>query len=89
MLRTKSDIAIFQSELQIHQRNDLFTEYHPYHLSRSPITRPDSGNERCRIEHDSHIGMISPVVPRNGLAGYTFASTSLAIVAYCMKEVPS
>ena len=74
MFRTKSDISIFQAELEVHQRHEVFTKYHPHHFSRNPITRPDSSYERCRIEHNSHQVTASPVMPSKA--------------RFCRKEVP-
>jgi hypothetical protein len=36
-LGTKCDIPIFQAELEVQQRHEFFTKYHPHHLSRGPI----------------------------------------------------
>jgi hypothetical protein len=36
VLGTKSDIPIFQAELEVQQRHEFFTKYHLDHFSRSP-----------------------------------------------------
>jgi hypothetical protein len=54
MFRAKCDIAVLETEFEIHQSDKLSSQDHFKNLSSRASAGSDGGHEGSRIQHDSH-----------------------------------